>query len=82
MWGYLWNAKNFGFGRMARFLAVDLLQAGGKPPGLSHSAKNRNILDETMDKHALNFVRNVIPQTAKYIICEPDISRNLKRNNF
>lgn len=42
----------------------------------------RNILDETMDKHALNFVRNVIPQTAKYIICEPDISRNLKRNNF
>ncbi len=64
------------------FLAVDLLQAGGKPPGLFHSAKNRNILDETMDKHALNFVRNVIPQAAKYTICEPDISRNLKRNNF
>ena len=26
---------------MAVFMAVDLLQAGGKPPGLFHSAKNR-----------------------------------------
>lgn len=42
----------------------------------------RNVLDETMDKHALNYVRGAIPQTAKFMICEPDISRNLKRTNF
>lgn len=42
----------------------------------------RNVLDETIDKHALNFVRNLIPPDAKYVICEPDISRVLKRNNF
>lgn len=42
----------------------------------------RNILDESMDKHALNYVRNVIPKSAVHTLCEPDISRSLKRTNF
>ena len=42
----------------------------------------RNILDETIDKHAFNYVKRIIPPNAQYVICEPDVSRNLKRNNF
>lgn len=42
----------------------------------------RNILDETIDKHAFNYVKGIIPKQAQYVICEPDVSRNLKRNNF
>lgn len=42
----------------------------------------RNVLDEIIDKHAFNFVKGVIPQMSKYMICEEDISRELKRTNF
>jgi stage V sporulation protein K len=42
----------------------------------------RNILDETMDKHAFNYVKGIIPRTAQYTICAEDVSRELKRNNF
>lgn len=42
----------------------------------------RNVLDEIIDKHSLNFVRGVIPPTMKHTICEEDISRELKRKNF
>lgn len=42
----------------------------------------RNVLDEVIDKHALNFVKGAIPPTARYMICEQDVSRTLKRKNF
>lgn len=42
----------------------------------------RNILDETIDRHALNFMDGRISSEDKYKICEPDISRTVKRNGI
>lgn len=42
----------------------------------------RNVLDETIDRHALNFVKHNIPADAKFSICMEDISRSLKRANL
>lgn len=42
----------------------------------------RNVLDESIDKHALNFAEGVIHKEDKYKLCGPDVSCNLKRNNF
>lgn len=42
----------------------------------------RNILDETIDRHALNFIEGQIAADDKYKICEEDISRAVKRNGI
>ena len=42
----------------------------------------RNVLDESIDKHALNYVEGIIKKEDKFKLCGPDISVNLKRNNF
>lgn len=42
----------------------------------------RNILDETIDRHALNFIEGQIVADDKYKICEEDISRAVKRNGI
>ena len=39
----------------------------------------RNILDEAIDKHALNYLNHIISSDDKYKICECDINRNIKR---
>lgn len=39
----------------------------------------RNILDESLDRHALNFMNGAIAESRRYEICEPDVSRQLKR---
>lgn len=38
----------------------------------------RNILDESIDKHAYNYINNIIASNNKYIICKEDISISLK----
>ena len=42
----------------------------------------RNILDESIDKHALNYEEGRITEADKFKLCEIDISRQLKRNNY
>lgn len=42
----------------------------------------RNILEESMDRHALNYMEGQISAEDKYQICGIDVSRNLKRNHF
>ena len=42
----------------------------------------RNILDETIDRHALNFIEKKIPENCQWVICKEDISEDLKRTNF
>jgi stage V sporulation protein K len=39
----------------------------------------RNILDESLDRHALNFMNGAIAESRRHEICEPDVSRQLKR---
>lgn len=42
----------------------------------------RNILDESIDRHALNYAEGRITEKNKFRIMEIDISRQLKRNNY
>ena len=39
----------------------------------------RNVLDETLDRHAVNFMEKRIPESRRHEICEADVSRELKR---
>ena len=42
----------------------------------------RNVLDESLDRHALNFMNKKISKEDKFTLCECDIKRTLSRNNF
>ena len=42
----------------------------------------RNVLDESIDKHALNYVENRMEKSQKYILMPCDISRNINKSNF
>lgn len=42
----------------------------------------RNVLDETIDRHALNYIKNTIGKDMQYVICPEDISTELKRKHF
>lgn len=42
----------------------------------------RNILDEAIDKHALNFVEGVLSKEDRYVLCRSDISPNLKQTGY
>lgn len=42
----------------------------------------RNILDESIDRHSLNFVDGRLDRKDRYCLCGIDISRELKRNGF
>lgn len=42
----------------------------------------RNILDEAIDKHALNYMKKVISEEDKYRICACDISRKIKNEHW
>lgn len=51
-------------------------------PSFGNARTARNILDETIDRHAYHYMKNMIPADAKYVICAEDISTELKRENF
>ena len=42
----------------------------------------RNVLDESIDRHSLNFVSGKLAKSDRYRLCGIDISRELKRNGF
>lgn len=42
----------------------------------------RNILDETIDRHALNFMEEKLAKNDKYRICDIDISTVVKKNGL
>ena len=42
----------------------------------------RNILDESIDRHSLNYVDGRLDRKDRYCLCGIDISRELKRNGF
>lgn len=42
----------------------------------------RNILDEAIDKHALNYMKKVISEEDKYRICSCDISKKIKNEHW
>lgn len=42
----------------------------------------RSILDESLDKHALNYMQNKIEKSEKYILMPADVSRNIKKKDF
>lgn len=42
----------------------------------------RNILDESIDRHSLNYVEGKLDKKDRYRLCGTDISRELKRNGF
>lgn len=42
----------------------------------------RNILNEAIDKHALNYMKGIISKENKFKLCKQDISTKLKRKNF
>lgn len=42
----------------------------------------RNVLDESIDKHSLNYVQKKIPENMKFCICKEDVSTNIKLNGI
>lgn len=42
----------------------------------------RNILDESIDRHSLNYVDHKLQQRDKFCLCSIDISTEIKRNGF
>lgn len=42
----------------------------------------RNILDESIDRHSLNYVEGKLDRKERYCLCGIDVSRDLKRNGF
>ena len=42
----------------------------------------RNILDESLDKHALNFVEGILTQDKRYVLCPQDINPDVKRTGY
>lgn len=53
-----------------------------RSPSFGNARTVRNILDESMDRHALNYVNGTIPSTARHTLCGLDVSRELKRKTF
>lgn len=42
----------------------------------------RNILDESIDKHSLNYIQKKIPENTKFYLCGEDVSTNINLNGI
>lgn len=51
-------------------------------PSFGNARTVRNILDEAIDKHALNLAQGLINEDERYLLKDIDISTELKQDNF
>lgn len=51
-------------------------------PSFGNGRTARNILDESIDRHCLNYLDKKLNKKDQYCICGIDISRDIKRNGF
>ncbi len=51
-------------------------------PSFGNARTVRNILDESLDKHALNFIDNKLNEKDRYVICSIGINSKVKRERF
>jgi hypothetical protein len=42
----------------------------------------RNVLDESIDRHSLNYVQKKIPENMKFCICKEDVSTSIRLNGI
>lgn len=42
----------------------------------------RNVLDESIDKHSLNYIQKKIPENTRFYLCGEDVATNIKLNGI
>lgn len=76
------NEQGYVVGEDAMEAFEERIQKERRLPSFGNARTARNVLDESVDKHAFNFVNGLLTKDDKYRLRAADVSRNLKRNNF
>ena len=67
------NQKNFAVSGEALERFDLRMEKERRKPAFGNGRTVRNVLDEVLDKHALNYSRKILTEEQKYLICEQDV---------
>lgn len=76
------NAQGYVVGEDAMDNFAERISRERRLPSFGNARTARNVLDESIDKHAFNFVNGSLDKDDKFRLRAVDVSRNIKRNNF